>query len=283
MSRSALLLEDPLAVDYLAWCERQGQPANTLRRRRAVLRSVGNPSTATREEVEAWWELRTYLEDGTARASTSRANDLAILRAFYLWAQTWEHRHDNPVVRLQPPRGRRGAPRPASAAEFNRILTYIATLEKRSAELRRAVLLGTWAGLRVSEAAGLDWPDIDLETRTAWVTGKGNKTREVALSLRLIEELGDPHDGNVVTGRPRGWSPTTLGHYVNAAIRDSGVPAEVRFHKLRHRYGTVGYQRTKDPRALADQMGHASVATTMMFYSAADDDAAQAIAAAVAG
>ncbi|NGZ99373.1 site-specific integrase [Nocardioides sp. W3-2-3] len=50
---------------------------------------------------------------------------------------------------------------------------------------------------------------------------------------------------------------------------------------LRHRYGTVGYQRIKDPRALADLMGHASVATTMSFYAAAADEAAAAIADAV--
>jgi integrase len=281
LSRLPVPLEDPIGVEYLAWCERQLQPANTLRRRRAVLRSIGNPGTATREEIEAWWETRVNLQAGGPRKGTSRANDLAIVRAFYTWCQMWEYRQDNPAVRLQPPKQRRGKPRPATRREFDQILAHIAALPVRGPALRRAVLLGTWAGLRVSEAAGLNWADIDLETRTAWVTGKGNKTREVTLATRLIEELGDPHAGNVVTGTATAWATTTLGHYVNGAIRDAGVPEGVRFHKLRHRYGSIGYQRVKDPRALADQMGHASVATTMSFYAAAADEAAQAIADAV--
>jgi integrase len=281
VSRRPVPLDDAIAVEYLAWCERQLQPANTLRRRRAVLRSVGNPGTATREEVEAWWEERVALQDGGPRKGTSRANDLAIIRAFYTWCQVWEYRDDNPAVRLRPPNQHKGKPRPATAREFKQILEHASAVPRRGPALRRAVLLGTWAGLRVSEAANLDWPDIDLETRRAWVTGKGNKTREVSLSQRLLDELGDPHAGNVVTGTKKKWASTTLGHYVNAAIAEAGVPDGVRFHKLRHRYGSVGYQRVKDPRALADQMGHASVATTMAFYAAAADDAAQAIADAV--
>ncbi|NGZ99374.1 tyrosine-type recombinase/integrase [Nocardioides sp. W3-2-3] len=103
-----------------------------------------------------------------------------MVRAFYTWCQMWEYRDDNPSVRLQAPTQGKGKPRPATRREFDQILNHIAGLPVRSAELRRAVLLGTWAGLRVSEAAGLDWPDIDVETRKAWVTGKGGKTREVS-------------------------------------------------------------------------------------------------------
>lgn len=266
MTRHPTPLADPIAVEYLTWCEQQNHPPNTIRRRRAVLRSVGNPGTITREDLEAWWTTRTSL------ANTSRANELAILRTFYTWCQIWEHRSDNPTVRLTPPRSGRGVPNPTTRREFDLILEHVAD----QPALRRAVLLGAWAGLRRAEATALRWTDIDLDTRRARVTGKGRKTRVVKLSSRLVDELLPDTGGNVVTGTPKAWAPDTFGRKVNSAIRAAGVDST--FHKLRHRYGSLAYQRTKDPKALAEQMGHASVATTMTFYAAAADDAADAIA-----
>jgi integrase/recombinase XerD len=272
-------LVDPIAAAYLAWCERERHPENTIRRRRTVLRAVGNPGTATREQIEAWWDNRLVLPNGLPRADTTRANELAILRSFYTWCQIWEHRSDNPTVRLQSPRVGQGVPRPATRKEFDDVLAFLELLPTDGPALRRAVLLGTWAGLRISEAAALSWPDIDLDTRQARVVGKGRKTRLVTFSAKLLDELGPAHAGNVVTGRAKGWATTTLGRKVNAAIHAAGP--DITFHKLRHRYGSTAYQRTKDPKALANQMGHASVATTMSFYAAAADDAARAIADAV--
>lgn len=274
MTRTAVDLVDPISAEYLAWCVAERVPENTIRRRRAVLRSVGNAGVATREEVEEWWTTRRHLK------ATTRANDLAILRIFYKWCAIWEHRPDNPTVRLRAPKSAGGAPKPITGAELARILEHVAD----QPQLRRAVLLGAWAGLRISEAARLSWSDVDVDQRSALVLGKGGKTRRVSLSTRLLEELGAyagaPLQGNVVTGGSTGWAPGTLGRKVNGAIAKAGVDGT--YHKLRHRYGSVAYQRTKDPKALAEQMGHASVSTTMGFYAAAADEAGQLIADAVA-
>ena len=270
MTRHAEPLEDPISAAYISWCIAEGEPHNTVRRRRAVLRSVGNAGVAAREDVEAWWATRRDL------AATTRSNDLAVLRSFYRWCQIWEKRDDDPSIRLKAPRTSSGAPKPISRGDLQRILEQV----DDKPQLRRAVLLGAWAGLRREEAARLDWRDVDADTRRAQVKGKGGKTRSVTFSARLLAELGDHlGSGNVVTGVERPWAPDTLGRKVNAAIAAAGVDGT--FHKLRHRYGSVAYQRTKDPKALAEQMGHASVNTTMSFYAAAADDAGQAIADAV--
>lgn len=267
-------LTDPIALAYLEHCARERTPENTLKRRKSVLRSLGNPGTATRDEVEAWWRSRGHLAD------SSRANELACLRSFYTWCQVWEHRQDNPTVRLAPPRAGAGSPTPLIRSHLDQVLEHLETIpEKRRGPLRRAVLLGAWAGLRVSEAAALSWSDIDPDTRWARVLGKGRKVRVVPFSAPLIAQLLPDTGGNVVTGRDRAWTADYLGGLVSAAFRDAGVDAT--FHKLRHRYGSIAYQRTKDPRALADVMGHSSVATTMSFYAKAADDAAAAIADAV--
>lgn len=269
MTRAPEPLEDPISQAYVEWCTAERVPANTIRRRRAALRSLKHAGVATREDVEDWWAARRHLKPST------RANDLAVVRSFYKWCQIWEHRTDDPTVRLVPPKPETGAPRPINRAELEAILARV----ERKPELRRAVLLAAWAGLRREEAARLTWDDIDPDTRQARVLGKGRKIRYVALSTRLIDALLPDTGGNVVTGRVRGWSAHTLGKKVNTEIRAAGVDAT--FHKLRHRYGSLGYQRSKDPKALAEQMGHASVATTMQFYAAAADGAGRAIADAV--
>jgi integrase len=274
VSRPATPLTDPISSAYIAWCIAERVPANTVRRRRTVLRSVGNAGVATRDEIEQWWASRRHLK------ATSRANDLAVLRSFYTWCAVWEHRDDNPTVRLRPPRQSSGAPKPTTRAELDAILEHVGAMPPDTGgPLRRAVLLGAWAGLRREEAARLRWTDIDSDTRRALVTGKGGKTRSVTFSAKLLAEIGPDTGGNVVTGKMTAWSPDTLGRKVNGAIAAAGVDGT--FHKLRHRYGSVAYQRTKDPKALAEQMGHASVSTTMTFYAAAADDAAQLIADAV--
>lgn len=267
MTRPPVPLEDPIAQAYIEWCTSdQRESPHTIRRRRCVLRSLGNPSTATRDQVERWWTTR------NDHATASRINALAVLRHFYRWCQTWEHRLDDPTIRITPPRRPPGKPRPISEADLRRLLEHLA----EQPELRRAVYLGAYAGLRVSEAAGLHWRDVDVTSHTARILGKGRKVRHVRLAPKLLEALLPDTGGYVVTGDDRRWSPDWLGRQVNAAITEAGVAAT--FHKLRHRYGSIAYQRTLDPKALADQLGHASVATTMTFYAAAADEAAQAIA-----
>lgn len=276
MSRPQLGIDDPVAAAYIAWCEHERIPANTIRRRRAVLRSVGNPSTATREEIETWWATRTTKADGEPRADSSRANELAVLRSFYRWCQIWEHRTDDPTVRLSPPKFANSMPRPASREQLRRILDTATRLDRP--DLRRAVCLGAYAGLRISEAAALQWRDVDLELRRLTVVGKGRKRRIVTIGQVLVDELLPATDGNVVTGTEKVHTADTLRHQLARIIKHAHV--EVTFHQLRHRYGTIAYQSTRDLVAVRDAMGHASMSTTAG-YAAANSEIADAIAAAV--
>jgi integrase len=247
-----------LHAQYISWCERQGVPPNTIARRLATFRSLGNPGTATREQVEAWWDSR------ADRAHATRANDLANLRTFYKWCQRWEHRADDPTLRLDAPKVPRGLPRPMSRADLHRLLAAL------TPDLRRAVALGAYAGLRVSEAAALHWADVDAETHVLRVhESKGGKSRVVRISPILVDELLPDTGGNVVTGNADAYTAASLQRKVNRAIRAAGVDAT--FHQLRHRYGTVAYQATGDLIGVGKQMGHSSPVTTAVYAQASDD------------
>jgi len=273
MGRHPVTLTDPLSLDplslaWLDWMAAARIPAHTVARRRAVLRSIGNAGAATRGDVETWWTSRAHLSAAT------RANDLACLRAFYKWCARWEHRDDDPTRRLDPPKVNKGLPRPVSRADLRTLLDTLPD------DLRRAVALGAYAGLRVSEVAALRWEDVDVEARRARVLhGKGGKPRIVALGSVLIDHLLPDTGGNVVTGTNEAMSAATLQRRVNRAMRRAGVSDT--FHGLRHRYGTLAYQATRDLVAVGRQMGHTSPVTTAI-YAAASDDVADEIAEAVA-
>ena len=186
--RTPLTGEELASDEWLEHLTRERRPPNTIAAARRVMRSLPNASTATREDVEAWWASRAHLSPAT------RSNDLALLRMFYDFAIIWEHRDDDPTRRIKAPTVPQGLPRPISRADLNQLLTAL----RDQPDMRRAVALGAYGGLRVSEAA---WPildDVDLETRRIRVTGKGGKTRLVGLSPLLLDEILPD------TGRERG-------------------------------------------------------------------------------
>jgi integrase len=263
-------LTDPLSIAWIDWCRNEHVPPNTISRRIATLRSLGNAGTATREDVEAWWAGRTNL------APASRANDLAGIRSFLKWCRRWEHRSDDPTLRIDPPHVPAGLPHPMAKHDLQ------LALDTFPADLRRAVCMGAYAGLRISEAAALDWAQLDVEARTLRVLhGKGHaggKERLIAISPVLIDQLLPDVGGNVVSAGHQPYSSASLQRRINRAFERAGIHGTS--HGLRHRYGTMAYQATGDLLAVGRMMGHQSPVTTAI-YADPSNDIAVKIAAAV--
>jgi integrase len=262
-------LRDPLTIEYLEH-RRTRDPVNTWKARRRVLGLVGNAGTATREDIEAFFDARSN------RAASSRLTDLGLLRSFYRWCDVWEHRTDDPTKRIEIGAVAQGLPQAVSREELNMILRHTA----ESPELRRAVALGAYGGLRIAEVTVADWRDVNRETRRLRVHGKGGKERMVGLSPLLMDEILPDVGGNIVRGGGRPYNIDVLTRKINRAIKAAGVDAT--FHKLRHRFGTVALAETGDIAAVARAMGHATPATTAKFYAASSDETLDVIAAAVA-
>lgn len=245
----------------------RGVADNTIRGYARTMRTLDQPETATREDVEAWWRRRSAL------APATRATDLAAVRAYYRWMVRFERRTDDPTIRIDTPRLPKGLPRPIARAELRHLLDTL------DGDLRRAVALGAYAGLRVSEAAALDWSDVDTETSRIRVTGKGVKTRLVGLSSVLLDAIAPDVGGNVVAAGGHPYSADVLQRKVNRAIQRAGIKAT--FHQLRHRFGTVALAGSGNLLAVSRAMGHSSPTTTAIYAATSDADL-DVIAAAVA-
>jgi site-specific recombinase XerD len=262
---------DDLSKQYLAWLERQHDRAlNTITSHARTLRSVGNAGTISRDDLQAWWEMR-----AETMAPGTRAVDLSHLRGFYRWCASHDHRLDDPTVLIRPITVHSTPPNRARKQ-------HLATLLDGDLEpyLKRAVMLGAYAGLRVSESAALDWSDVDATDCTITVReSKGGKSRVVDVDGLLIDWLGDASAGNVVTGGPQQFTAAQLDQRLNRAMKSLGLP--ITTHSLRHRFGTAAYRASGgDLLAVAEMMGHSSVNTTKV-YAAASSDVKKRIAAGV--
>lgn len=260
---------DDLSAQHIEFLKRRRtKSTNTIASRTRVLRSVASAATVTREELEVWWDLRAHLAPGT------RAVDLAHLRAFYKWAAMYDHRVDDPSVRLEAPRVPNRIPKRVKRDELEQLLVAVPI------DLRRAVMLGVAAGLRISESAALDWDDVDDDEDLITVrASKGDKTRVVPVSPVLIDRIGPRVRGNVLTAGGPQPSASGLQRRLNRAIKAAGL--NITTHSLRHRFGMHAYQASDgDILAVAEMMGHESINTTKI-YAAAAGDVKRKIAAAV--
>ena len=247
---------------FLAYAahDRRRSP-HTIARYRAVLTTLapfGDPLTMDREAVETWWASRfTIADTDTARLGSSRANELACLRAFYRYATKYDLRPDDPTRRLEFPKIDNHVPRPIGESDLTRLL---GPLTENAPDLRRAFALGAYAGLRVSEAAELEWANIDTESRRIYTRGKGSKERVVGLSPILLDKLLPVAVGNVVAGGgPARYTGGSLQRKANRLMTANGIGHS--FHDLRKRGATLSLARGMNPEAVRQVFGWSSMQT----------------------
>src|SRR5450759_5421950 len=98
-------------------------------------------------------------------------------------------RRDNPAAELRPPRRQRKLPHPLSPAEAERLIEAANGVKPRDLRDRALVELLYGAGLRVSEAVGLERAGVDLDNRIVRCLGKGDKERIVPIGRQAAEAL----------------------------------------------------------------------------------------------
>lgn len=259
-----------LIDDFVDWADRdRGRSPHTIARYRAVLRQLDSPADATVDDVEAWWATRYDASPAT------RENELACLRTFYRWMMRFDHRPDDPTRRLDAPRVQNKVPRPIGEADLTRLL---GPLTDETPDLRRAIALGAYGGLRAAEAAGLDWSMIDQESRRIYVRGKGSKERVIALSPLLLDKILPDTGGNIVAAGDRPYTPASLQRKVNRLMERHGIGHT--FHDLRKRGATLAMAKVQNPQAVAQAFGWASI-QTVSHYAVVGDETLDAIAQAM--
>jgi integrase/recombinase XerD len=239
----------------------------------------GSPDDAATDQLAAY--VAQLRADGLA--ATTIARRVAALRSFYRHQVLIGARPDNPAAELDLPKRRRALPKTLSPGEVEKLIDAATGTTPRALRDRALVELLYGAGLRVSEAVGLERAAIDLEGRLVRCTGKGSKERIVPVGREAVESLrrylsrGRPHLDK--RHRPelflnaQGGALTRAGAFLilrRLAERAALDPERVHPHLLRHSFATHLLEGGADLRSVQEMLGHADLATTELYTHVSD-------------
>jgi integrase/recombinase XerC len=155
---------------------------------------------------------------------------------------------------------------PYSQEELVQLIKEVDTMEKV------IVLLGSHAGLRVSEMAKLEWADLNrMNGKITVKDGKGGKQRTVKASKSLLTAVGawELENTDLEAETVLGIKSRMISYVLEGLCARAGVPFRG-VHALRHSAGTNLYEQTNDLGLVADHLGHASIDTTRIYAKIAD-------------
>jgi len=285
----------PAIEDYLAYLRvERGLAAATLRAYRSDLEDFA----AARGSGAGWARgpdaaIR-YLAARTKRgrptdpglAPTSLRRRAASIRGFYRFCFGEGLIPVDVAAQLDLPRMPRLLPETLTVAEVERLLEAAGQeADPDPGRLRDRALLELLyaAGLRISEALGLDREDLSLDGAFVRVIGKGDKERLVPVGDIALGVVGawiaGPRPALLALGQvePLRGGPLFLGDRgrrlarqqawaaVKRAAAAAGLADRVSPHTLRHSFATHLLEGGADLRIVQELLGHASISTTQLY------------------
>jgi len=154
-----------------------------------------------------------------------------------------------------------------------------------NADLRLVVLTAMHTGFRSSELKSLQWSDIDLVNGTATVRSRYSKngdprhvplTDDLARGFRRLKEARNPSQSDyvfILNGqRWKCWKEAFRGAVERAGLTD------LRFHDLRHVFGSNLGMANTNQKAMMELMGHRDPKMTLRYTHLSVDYKRQAVA-----
>ncbi len=223
--------------------------------------------------------IRTYLSTlyGNCEPATI-ARKLAALRSLFRFLVARKITDRNPAAAIKTPKKKNKLPCFLSVDDAHAVMETKSDNIILSIRDSAVVEMLYGSGLRVSEAAGLNIGDIDLNEAIALVTGKGNKQRMVPIGRKAVQSLkdylqirnviskkqSDPHALFVNRDGSR-LSVRAIQRMVRNRGLAVGTKESLHPHALRHSCATHLLEGGADLRVIQDLLGHASLSTTQKY------------------
>ena len=209
---------------------------------------------------------------GLAKASSARK--LAGLRSFFRYLCREGRLEASPARLLLTPRREKRIPAVLDLEQVERLLDLPG--EGLAAARGRAILELLYAtGVRCAELVALDLPELDLESRTVRVLGKGRKERIVLFGSRAREALrrwlearaalAPRTEALFLNARGGRLSDRSVRALVARRVKQTALSQKCSPHTLRHSFATHLLTRGADLRSIQELLGHASLSTTQRY------------------
>jgi integrase len=279
--------------------EALGRKPTTLDNYRAILRSHLLPrfgelavSSVKKHDVEEFMAALTE----TGKAARTRSGIFKLLSQILTFAQRHGWCEENPCRSVRRPQVRECSEiRFLNQEELDALISTVNVSEGPFGPTDRAIFLtAAMTGMRQGELLALRWRDVDWEakriqvrrnyTRGHWSTPKSRSgERAVPLSGKVEVELRAHYrhsrfsgEDDLVFANPLSGEVLPHGSLVRRfkkTLKAAGV-RKVRFHDLRHTFGTRIAAAGVPMRVLQEWMGHRDYRTTLIYadYEPGDEE-----------
>ena len=242
-------------------------------------------------------DIRAFLaslhESARIRKKSSIARKISSLRSYFKYLHREGVIRENPAVLVSTPKLPKRLPSVPAAENLNDFLNRLAAGTEGGDPLRlrdRAMLEMLYAsGLRASELVGLDLKDLNLDSFTVLVRGKGRKERWVPFGSKAQQSLeaylakrsmllsppGRTSKTRVTQARTtmavflnhRGERLTTrsLDRILKKCLQLYGAGMKGSPHSLRHAFASHLLHEGADLRSIQEMLGHKSLSTTQKY------------------
>ena len=261
----------------------RGVSSNTIM---AYRRDIGDMLAKIKKEATAinTEDILNYLQNRNESIST-RNRKISSLRQFFLFLQTDNLRHDNPMTFFKTPSLPRPIPKYLTEDQISILFQYLQQSIKPDDKRLYAMLeLLYGTGLRASELVSLPTSAISRDGDYLIVMGKGRKERMLPLTPRTTQAVQDyqtirnhfiPRSKNSIFLFPsNGSSGHLTRQHLDQMLKDLSAKVnlpKLSAHMLRHSLATHLLHRGVDLPTLQSILRHEDLSTTQIYTHIPDD------------
>lgn len=210
-------------------------------------------------------------------SNATYSRNLSALRSFYHYLIEIHLADHNPFTNFKKVHVEKHLP---DVLTFDQMLLILNSFDlNNDKDLRDRCIIETIyaCGLRLSEAANLKINNVDLDSLTLNVIGKGNKERLVPfypglkkIIIRYINEYRNFYvksdcDNLFVSKRGDKISPRTIQVILDQTQKRVNLPINLHPHMLRHSFATHLLDNGADLRTVQELLGHENLSTTQLY------------------
>ncbi|MCK2000634.1 tyrosine-type recombinase/integrase [[Brevibacterium] frigoritolerans] len=229
------------------------------------------------------------IRDGNKAVTRSRKN--SIVSNFFDYGVKHEIIDKNPasVIKIKMTDDDRKKKDVLTDKEKEKILKKIDSKSIYKTKNRCLVNMFIYCAIRVSELCGLKWEDIDFKNKTISIRGKGRKNRRVPLfkevegELKKLKQEQEPKSVFVFTVKKtdKQMQPRAVHDLIKKYTKAANIKKNIGPHRLRATAATDYLREGVNLRYIQMLLGHASLATTMLYMNPDEQEMNQALQNAV--
>ena len=228
--------------------------------------------------------LTEYIEAQHVRYKPKSAKrKIACVKAFYRYMELEDIIPENPFHRIQIKyKEPIVLPKTIALNDVQHILKYgydklntAETAYQKLAAVRNVLIIELLfsTGMRVSEISHLKLENIDLESNTIYIYGKGSKERVMCIAnpdiKRLLKKYLDLRKSDLpflfVNKQDNRYAEQSIRNMVNTYAKAANIAQHITPHMFRHTFATALLEEDVNIRYIQQLLGHSSITTTQIY------------------